>query len=384
MRTEPHETPSTCAATTGAAAPRVWLLMGHKAGDNTQVLALAEGLGWPFEIKRLVYRKTELLSNLLLGPTLAGVRTAQSSPLEAPWPDLVITAGRRNEPVARWIQRQADKTVRIVHLGRPWATPERFDLIVTTPQYQLPRAANILHNTLPRISQARLAEAAAHWATDLEALPEPRIALLVGGNSGPYTLDPAKATLLAEQAEAMAREAGGSLLITTSARTPLAAVEMLAQKIRVPCHFHRWRAGAADNPYFAYLALAEAFIVTGDSVSMLTEACATGKPVHIFDLADGPEARRPRKAGKLPWWRYGYNYRFRPLSHRLGMALGPRRMGRDVRRMQEQLIREGRAAWLGGSFAGETSPHPAEDLSRAVKRIRCLFPETGQTRAEKT
>ncbi len=362
--------------TAGEAAPRVWLLMGHKAGDNTQVLALAEGLGWPFEIKRLIYRKTELLSNLLLGPTLAGVQINRSSPLEAPWPDLVITAGRRNEPVARWIQRQAEKTVRIVHLGRPWAKPERFDLIITTPQYQLPRAANILYNTLPlhRVSQERLAEAAAHWAPILEPLPEPHIALLVGGNSGPFTLDPAKATVLAEQAEAMAREAGGSLLITTSARTPLDAVKILAQKIHVPCHFHRWRAGAADNPYFAYLAHADAFIVTGDSVSMLTEACVTGKPVYIFDLDDGPQARRPGSAAKQPWWRYGYNYRFRPLSHRIGMTLGPRRMGRDVRRMHEQLVEEGRAAWLGESFPGKVDAPPVRDLARAVKDVQQLFP----------
>ena len=358
------------------AAPRVWLLMGHKAGDNTQVLALAEALGWPFEIKHLAYRGTELLSNLLLGPSLAGVRINRSSALQAPWPDLVITAGRRNEPVARWIQRQADKTVRIVHLGRPWARPARFDLIITTPQYQLPRADNILHNTLPlhRVSEARLAEAAARWAPILEALPHPRIALLVGGNSGPFTLDPAKAEVLAARANAMARAAGGALLITTSARTPPAATEILAQKIQAPRHFHRWRAGAADNPYFAYLAHGDAFIVTGDSVSMLTEACATGRPVYIFDLADGPRAHRPGSAGKRPWWRHAYNFRFRPLSHRLGMSIGPRRMRRDVRRMHERLIGDGRAAWLGGKLDNEQKQPRQEDLARAVDAVRKLFP----------
>ena len=50
--------------------PKVWLMMGHRAGDNSQVLALAEALGWPFEVKRFVYRRTELLTNLLCGPTL--------------------------------------------------------------------------------------------------------------------------------------------------------------------------------------------------------------------------------------------------------------------------------------------------------------------------
>ena len=101
--------------------PRTWVLLGQKPGDNGQVLALAEALGWPFEIKRMVYRPTELLTNRLLGITLLGIDRAASSPLAPPWPELVITAGRRNEPVARWIQRQAGgrQPVKLVHVGRP-------------------------------------------------------------------------------------------------------------------------------------------------------------------------------------------------------------------------------------------------------------------------
>ena len=75
--------------------PVVWLLHGHKAGDNSQVLALAEALSWPYEIKRLAYRSWELLTNRLLQVTLAGTDPRHSSPLEPPWPDLVITAGSR-------------------------------------------------------------------------------------------------------------------------------------------------------------------------------------------------------------------------------------------------------------------------------------------------
>jgi len=137
------------------AHPNVWLLMGHKAGDNNQVLALAEALGWPYEVKRFVYKKTELLSNLLLGPTLAGIRKSASTRMMPPWPDLLITAGRRNEPIARWIQKQSNHSTRIVHIGRPWAQPACFDLIVTTPQYQIPSAPNILCNTLPRRRQLK-------------------------------------------------------------------------------------------------------------------------------------------------------------------------------------------------------------------------------------
>ena len=113
--------------------PVVWLLHGHKAGDNNQTLALAEALGWPYEIKRLAYRPWELLTNRLLQVTLAGTDPARCSPLEAPWPDLVITCGVRNEPVCRWIREQSAGRTRYLHLGRPWGPLESFDLVVTTP-----------------------------------------------------------------------------------------------------------------------------------------------------------------------------------------------------------------------------------------------------------
>ena len=114
-------------------------MLGRKAGDNNMIMALAEALAWPHETKNLVYRRTELVTNLFAGPTLMGLVKGQSSPLEPPWPELVISAGRRNEPLVRWIQRRAGGPGRckLVHVGRPWALHECFDLIVTTPQYRL-------------------------------------------------------------------------------------------------------------------------------------------------------------------------------------------------------------------------------------------------------
>ena len=133
----------------GTEAPAVWVLLGHKAGDNNQVIALAESLGVPFAEKRMRYRPTELWSNLLLGPNLLGISRVCAGQLRPPWPKLVISAGRRNEPVARWIRQQAGPAVRLVHVGRPWARPERYDLIISTPQYCLDRYPNVMIFELP-------------------------------------------------------------------------------------------------------------------------------------------------------------------------------------------------------------------------------------------
>ena len=104
-------------------SPRTWVLLGQKAGDNHQVLALADALGWPYEVREIRNRPWELATNLLAGTRLWGIDRRRSSPLASPWPELVISAGRRNEPVARWLQRQSGGRARLVHIGRPWAPP---------------------------------------------------------------------------------------------------------------------------------------------------------------------------------------------------------------------------------------------------------------------
>lgn len=357
-------------------------MVGHRVGDNSQVLALAEALGLPFEIKRFVYRKYELLTNLLLKVTLSGRIRAKSSSLEPPWPDLIISAGRRNEPLCRWIQKRAgDRRVRLVHIGRPWAKLENFDLIITTPQYRLPSRDNILHNSTPlhRVTPGRQVTAAAEWRPRLSDLPQPYVAVLIGGSSGPFTFDDLAAERLARQASEMARSAGGSLLITTSARTPMATIETLSRHVDCPAYMYRWTESSTANPYFAFLELADSVIVTGDSVSMLTEACATRKPVFIFDLGEGRHTMRSHRGPKPVGGPDGYDSsiptrrgHLRGLVYRMAMRLGPKRLTRDITIIHRYLIESGRAAWLGDPPPRPYELHPLDSVANAVARVRAL------------
>jgi uncharacterized protein len=170
-------------------APRVWVLAGDKAGNSNQVLALTEALGWPFEIKKFVYRAK--VSNLPLRATLAGIDNQQSSPVEPPWPDLVIAAGRLNESIARWIKQQSPDTVRLVHVGRPWSSLDYFDLIVTTPQHCSPIRPNVLNKkTHPRpVTKVGSAGEAARWRDRFAHLPPPFTAVIIGASSTLYRSD---------------------------------------------------------------------------------------------------------------------------------------------------------------------------------------------------
>jgi uncharacterized protein len=357
--------------------PRTWLLMGHRTGDNAQVLALGEALGWPFEIKRFVYARYETFVNLPLLSTLAGVVKERSSPLRPPWPDLVITAGRRNEPIARWIRKRNGGATRLVHLGRPWAAIERWDLVVTTPQYRLPDRPNVLHNATPlhRVTPGRLAEEAAAWEPRLPALPRPRIAILAGGPSGPYPFDASSGARLGREASALALRRGGSLLVTTSARTPAETADALFDAISVPAYGYRWTPDVAGNPYYGILGLADEIVVTADSISMMTEACATGKRVHLFDTGLGHYSMRDAVVPPPgPFWTRLDRPHLKAFVYRQTMRLGPQRLTRDIRIIQHRLLASGRVTWLGQDAPDHEAP-PLEDVPRAVARVRRLMTE---------
>ncbi len=346
--------------------PRVWVLLGYGAGGNAQLLQLARALGWPYEAKRMRYNALNRCPNLLLGASRLTVDTRNSEPLEPPWPDLLIAASRRAAPVARWIKRQSAGHTRLVHLLHTQAPLHHFDLVVTTPQYRLPQRANVLHNLLPLNvpGPQRLAQAASLWQPRLAHLPRPWIAVLVGGNSSSYRLDAPTATRLGQTVTRMARESGGSLLITTSPRTPPAAADALLAVVDAPAHTYRWQAGdERGNPYAAYLALADRFIVTADSASLVAEACASGRPVALFEWA----ARR-RPAG-------GLRVDAIPGLPRLQDALiywGLMKPRRDFRALHHELTARGLLQSPG--HTGLPPPRP-DELAHTVARIRQLMEE---------
>lgn len=346
--------------------PTVWLLASPHTGDNTQLVALAENLGWPFEIKTMGYKAGQTLARLSFGATLVGLAQSARAKIVAPFPDLIISAGRPTEAVALWIKKHGNPNVKLVTVGTPWASLKSFNLVITTPQYGLPDVANVLHNQLPihKIDTQKLTKAAKIWRPKLAHLPKPWTAILVGGPSGPYSFDVSAAKRLAQEANAF----GGSLLVTTSARTPPEVGMALQRQLRSPHYFHHWSKATAENPFFGFLSLANQFIVTADSISMLSEACATGKPVLLFDIESGPYAMRD--GGKKIAW-LGKN--ISATAFRFAMRLGPPHWSRDLRVVHNQLIVVGRANWLGEKMRPPIQNDEALDLTRATTRVRALF-----------
>jgi hypothetical protein len=329
---------------------------------------LAEALGWPYEIKRLSYTSIDWLPGLLRLKSLVGIDRSSSSKLAPPWPDLVISAGMRNEPVCRWIRAQSGNRTQLVQVGRPWVRIEEIDLVITTPQYRLPERDNVLHNTgtLNLVSTESLASAADRWSDSLGCCKKPITGVVLGGNSGPYTFGPNAAARMATILSRTSTKEKGSLAITTSTRTSPRSIDAFLNSIDCPYFLYRWAQDSADeNPYLGILSLSDKIVVTSDSVSMISEAVSTGKPVCIYDLEE------PQLATDSPPVS-GRDFRVAAHLYRLLMRHGHKRLTRDLTLFHQKLIESGRATWLGETASAGANPG-LDDLNRAVLRVRKLL-----------
>jgi uncharacterized protein len=355
---------------------RVWLVIGDKLGDNAQVEIVATALGWPLERKTLRFKEQYVTGKPPFKPSLYHIDLAASDPLTPPWPDLVLTVGRRPSMAAMWIKQQSHGRTKVVLVGRPRRMLKDFDLIIATPQYRLPRQSNILHLGLPlmRVDPVKIEVASAAWRERLAALPRPITAVLVGGPTKPFVFD---ASVTRAFVAALRRSTGeaGTLFVSTSRRTPPEVVEALAAELPAGSQLYRWRPDATENPYHGLLGLADRFVVTGDSISMLVEVARTGKPLAIFPLpvTRGSWSRaRARlaqvfqpapddgRAGPLVW---------------LGNALydaGLVHYSREFEALHHSLIEGGLSTILGEPFKAATAT-PPDDVARVVTRIRALF-----------
>jgi mitochondrial fission protein ELM1 len=344
-------------------APRIWLVLGDKPGDNAQVEIVAEAMGLPVERKRVIPRAEWVLGKPRIEASIDHLDSARSDPLEPPWPDLILTIGRRPSMAALWIQEQSHGNSRIVLFGPPKRWPERFSLIVAPAQYQITGAANAFPIRFPlmRSNAAGIEAARLAWSERLGAMPRPLTALLVGGQTKPYRLDARFAAELAEQARALASP--GSLYASTSRRTLPTAVEALASGLPPDTPLFCWAPDATDNPYLGLLALADRFIVTGDSISMMVEVARIGKPLAIAALP-----YRNLAAGIFHRW----------VNASTGIpaalrAAGITRGARDLSAMHRVLYDRGLAAPMGEGFP-EAGREPLEDeLPRVAAAVRALL-----------
>ena len=367
----------------GRDAPSVWVVLGDKPGDNAQVRAIEQALPWPCVRKHIQVLEPYVFGKPKVGPTLYHIDRDLSDPLEPPWPDLILTCGRRPANVALWIREQSAGKSRIVLVGKPSSMPGDYDLIVYSAENQFPPLPNLQAITLPlmRVDEAAVAQAADLWEPRFRKLPRPLIAFLVGGPTGPFIFNPPATRRLLDYINQVIAETGGTPYITTSRRTPPDVVAALQAGLPAGARLFVWSAEDAENPYRGLLGLADGFVVTGDSISMLVEVIRLGKPLAIFPLALGslgaidqfrraftrwlfrPEAGT--LADRLRQALAGVLYRWRVITHT-----------RDFVAFHDMLVRKHLAVYASDALPRPPGGAVPDDLAIAVKRITALMAST--------
>ncbi len=348
-------------------APVTWLLLGDKRGDNRMVEVIAEHLPWRSITKRLVTRPEWVVPKPRVRSTLDHLDLAASDPLEPPWPDLVLTIGRRPSMAARWLAEQAEGKTRLVLVGKPSGSIEPYDLVIVSAEAFLPPSSRVMTIDLPlmRVDPAVVAAEAELWRPRLADLPRPWIAFLLGGPTGPFRYDDALVERVLDGARQTAAGEGGTPFFVTSRRTPKPVVERLRQELPRAARLYAWGDEAAGNPYLALLGLADALLVTADSISMLTETARLGRPMAVIPVSTPG-------LGRLDQWRRelvqrlfgGRAARYAPLLGRLGISA----QTRDFAAFERLLVQRG--------LASPYTIHPpaptgraGDDVGRVVARL---------------
>lgn len=299
------------------AGARAWIVSDGKAGHEAMCRGVAEALGVAVEWKHVAPRGIwKALSPW--APVAPGERFATpGTPFEPPWPEIALAAGRTTMPYIRALKKRAGAGIYTVILMDPRIGRGAADLF-WVPGHDRRRGANVL-TTLAAphpFSPLRLASIREAGDAHLERLPAPRIAVLIGGPNGRYRYPQPAIERLVACVRSLA-DLGAGLMLTASRRTPPSLVAALeAATAGTGALF--WK-GEGANPYPKFLAYADAFLITADSVNMAGEAAATGRPIYIFEpeggaakfdafhealRANGISRRAPEQFTSIETWGY--------------------------------------------------------------------------------
>ncbi len=275
-------------------SPSCWVVTHGVPGVENQCLGVAEALGLTPTLKRITLRAPWRQLSPFLRWGLRHALSAEGDRLAPPWPDLLIASGRASVLASLYVRQESRRAggrgTFTVQIQNPVIDPSHFDLVVV-PRHDLLNGPNVLSTTgsLHRVTPQRLVQEAEKFASAFAPFKPPYHVVLFGGSNAVYKLTRKEMTVLAAQLRAVAAQ-GGSLLITASRRTGEENLRILQEALQgLPAFI--WD-GTGPNPYYAMLHMADILLVTCDSVNLVSEACATGKPVMILDLPGGSDKFR--------------------------------------------------------------------------------------------
>ncbi|BAZ93686.1 nucleoside-diphosphate-sugar epimerase [Thiohalobacter thiocyanaticus] len=375
-------------------APRIWRVLGDKRGDNGQVEVIAEALarqrGWTSELRHLEMQPRYVFGKPRVGPTLYHLDPERSDALTPPWPDLILTSGRRPANAALWIKQQSGGRSRIVLVGKPSGWMAHFDLIITSAETLPAPFPNVMHIGLPlmQLDPARLEAGRAEWEQAFAALPRPLVAFLIGGPTNPFVYNNTVVRRLRDRIDQVLAS-GGTPYLVGSRRTPPRFMQRLRRDLPAAVQVYDWNDPQDGNPYAGLLALGDRFVVTGDSISMQVEVARLGRPLEILPLPTGWFGGIDNARRRLAAWLFqpvradNSGEQARIATARALYHLRLLQQTRHFPRFHQMLVDQGLARWAGddadaaGAHGGpdRAGEQTEQDLQRILERIDRLLPD---------
>lgn len=279
----------------------VWCITDGKAGMVAQARALAELLDMPVVLKTVhlkpfAAKLPSAIHALLWKKTLVPkMLTADSDALDGPLPKLVISCGRRGGLAAMSVRAQhPDSKCRFVHIGDPYVDPACFDLVIAMAHDRI-QSEHVMYSeyALHGITPQRLEQGRTDFAELFSGYAQPVVSVLLGGSTNKYRLSRKAMDVLILQLKHVLDAQPCSLLITASRRTGEDNLLLLKRTFEGNPRVYLYDSVSA-NPYMGLLACADYIMVSNDSVNMMSEAVATGKPVYILPF-EGHENTKPSR-----------------------------------------------------------------------------------------
>lgn len=269
--------------------PLVWVLSDGTAGMVSQSLALAQALDMAYFDVRIfaspIYRLFPQMGTWMGMPISPRRNDRRIGP---PWPDILITCGKRTAGAALAIRRLSKGQTKIVQIQDPRISPSYFDVMVV-PKHDPIAAQNLPHmvvstGSLNRLTMPEITKAAKELDKPLKRIKMAKTAVMIGGHNKRYRASREDFEHLAERLKDFAKTHQRHLILVGSRRTPKSSLAAMSAILGQTPH-HLWD-GKGANPYPGVLGLADDIIVTSDSVNMASEACLTGKAVYVAELQE--------------------------------------------------------------------------------------------------
>ncbi len=271
-----------------------------------QAVGLATSSGFDFEVKKIILKKFYKFLTGDIAAKLGGLHVLHenSDKLSPPFPDIIIACGRRSIAAALAVKSHALKQKKphkifLVYIHNPRIAFHHFDMVI--PSYHDTVFGDNVYPTGPslhRVTAQTLKDATQKFS--FPELSRPLLSVFIGGNRRSHRMEQSVADAAGKQLKQLSKKYG--IALSFSRRTPASASKAFLHHLQHQKNVYIWDE-ASENPYFGMLAQADAILVSAESVSMISEAIFTGKPVYLLQLPG-----KSRRFDRFHQWLYDNDY----------------------------------------------------------------------------